>query len=670
MLPSGYLQLEYIRATGTQYINTGYSPQSENVIYECEWLEEALNAGSSLFGSTNTGSSSNKWTGVHYHPSAGALYSATGATDGVCSAAGIVAGAKNTLKTTINNGTVTMLRNGTTYTGNYAGSIRNGISIGLFADKRNSDVVEFTNNVRMYSWRMTDNGVLVRDMVPAERVSDGAVGMFDLVEGVFYGNAGSGAFTKGKYVVDESQIVKLEYIQSTGTQYINSEFTPNQDTRVYTECVFPTASSTQALFGSRTSSSANQFQFVTSGNYYRSDYYTAVSNVTNASYGTAKYYVDKAKNVFDLNGDHSLTQTYAAFTCPGPMYIFATNNNGSVYAQASAAIGVFRVYNNGVLARDYYPAKLIANGTIGLWDAVSSTLFTNAGTGTFIEGPEIPTELPAPQNLRATSVTESAITIEWDAVDKATGYKVFRNYVPVSEGTATTYTDYASEPYNGYIYNVAAYNEDMQSVQAEIRVASVGGNPILDLITDRTSEDVDYAKRLAAKGLMAMTDEEKSAFISGLKGAYNAKDLNRVESAVAFLPSFLNGIQDEINRYLALLGVAEDELYRVPYDTPVAELETKTDWAIVDVPRETDFARYLANIAVARNWIDLPSGSPAAPESIQKLTADAANAIEQILFGVFETAIAVKEDKLIYADLAKDAWKYCGTFNCGQEVTF
>lgn len=858
MLPSGYLQVEYIAGTGTQYININYAPQSDNVVYETAWMETTLNSAKSLFGCQGASGVTNRFSGTHYKPSTTEMYSATGATDGLCRISGITANTVNTLTTTINNGSITRVQNGTTSTASYSGTIKTSYNIYLLANNITGTASQIMSNTRLYYWRMTDNGVLVRDMVPAERISDGAIGMYDTVNDVFYGNAGSDVFTKGKYVVDESQIVKLEYIQSTGeqyidtdykpgsntrvvfdneivnlatdydtafgvrtayknasfvvftgkscrcdyasatteiaanvstgrykieqnknvcitgtasttmtattfqcaytlalfglntagtiaassnhrkvysceiyengvfvrnmtpaklpangtiglwdavtgmlytnagtgefiagpylaneedvvlleyiessgTQYIDTGFIPNQDTRVYTECVFPTASTTQTLFGTRTSSSANQFQFVTSGDYYRSDYNTSLSNVTNASYGTERFYVDKAKNVFDLNGDYSLTQIYAAFTCPGSMFVFATNNNGSVYAQASATIYVLRAYDDDTLVRDYYPARFSPTSEAGLYDAANGTFYINAGTGAFIEGPEIPQELGAPENLRVESVTETAIVIAWDAAEKATGYKVFRNYVPVSEGTVTTYIDYAPEPYNGYIYSVAAYNEDMQSVQAEVRVASVGGNPILDLITDRTSEDVDYAKRLAAKGLAAMTDEEKAAFINGLKGAYNAKDLNRVESAVAFLPSFLNGIQDEINRYLASLGVAEDELYRVPYDTPIAELETKTDWAIVDIPYEADFVRYLANIAVARNWIELPNNIPAAPDSIQRLTADAANAIEKILLAVYETALAVKADKLVYADRAKDAWKYCGTFNSGQEVIF
>lgn len=190
-----YTKLDRIRCHGAQYINTEYSPKSDNVVYECRWVETALNSGSSIFGSTNTSSGSAKWTGVHYHPSAGSLYSATGATDGLCRSSGITAGAVNTVRTTIKNGTITMVINGVTYTGNYSGSIQNGIPIALFADKRNSDVVEYCNNLEMEYWRMYDNDVLVRDMISVQRKSDGAVGMLNLVTNIFHGNSGTGSFT-------------------------------------------------------------------------------------------------------------------------------------------------------------------------------------------------------------------------------------------------------------------------------------------------------------------------------------------------------------------------------------------------------------------------------------------------------------------------------------------
>lgn len=58
---------------------------------------------------------------------------------------------------------------------------------------------------------------------------------------------------------------------------------------------------------------------------------------------------------------------------------------------------------------------------------------------------------------------------------------------------------------------------------------------LLNLITDRTQADIDYAVRLSQKGWSGMTAEEKADWESGLKGAYNASDLNRVGNAVVYV---------------------------------------------------------------------------------------------------------------------------------------
>ena len=51
----------------------------------------------------------------------------------------------------------------------------------------------YWGSVRIYSCQIYDDGVLVRDLVPCIN-ADGQIGMWDKVNGVFYGNAGTGEF--------------------------------------------------------------------------------------------------------------------------------------------------------------------------------------------------------------------------------------------------------------------------------------------------------------------------------------------------------------------------------------------------------------------------------------------------------------------------------------------
>lgn len=91
---------------------------------------------------------------------------------------------------------------------------------------------------------------------------------------------------------------------------------------------------------------------------------------------------------------------------------------------------------------------------------------------------------------------------------------------------------------------------------------------------------------------------------SATKGAYNYFDLNRVEKAVA-----------EISDTLGL------------------GLITKTDWAMWDVPRMSDWARYLNNVRVIKA---ITGSSIALPEVGDKMTFSDANNIESILANAYK----------------------------------
>lgn len=62
------------------------------------------------------------------------------------------------------------------------------------------------------------------------------------------------------------------------------------------------------------------------------------------------------------------------------------------------------------------------------------------------------------------------------------------------------------------------------------------------LITDRTAADVARVHELAVKGYAGMTAAELAEWLAGVKGAYNAVDLNRVGTALNYLRDRLTGV--------------------------------------------------------------------------------------------------------------------------------
>ena len=130
------------------------------------------------------------------------------------------------------------------------------------------------------------------------------------------------------------------------------------------------------------------------------------------------------------------------------------------------------------------------------------------------------------------------------------------------------------------------------------------------LVTDRTEADVSRYSELRDEGWAEMTTAEKSEWMAGMKGAYNASDLNRVASAMAYL-----------SQRFASAG------YSVPVSSP-------TDWANGDIPTKGDMDTYLDDLRRIRAALAVMDTTPAAPGSMDYLTWAKANDIEKILVDV------------------------------------
>ena len=178
------------------------------------------------------------------------------------------------------------------------------------------------------------------------------------------------------------------------------------------------------------------------------------------------------------------------------------------------------------------------------------------------------------------------------------------------------------------------------------------------LITDRTQGDEERVEELAAKGYDAMTAEEKEEWDGEMNGAYDASDLNRVESAVAYLAELLVLLPRELKEYAASKGVAFDAFFDVPYDAAAYALTTKTDWAELDSPTPEQMARYIENVKALRSALDYATSD--LPGSMDNLDIDGANAIEKALKGLDEAISAFDAKTKVNLDNTASVWIYSG----------
>lgn len=158
---------------------------------------------------------------------------------------------------------------------------------------------------------------------------------------------------------------------------------------------------------------------------------------------------------------------------------------------------------------------------------------------------------------------------------------------------------------------------------------------VIRLVTDRTQADAERVQELCARGFASWTAEERDWWSNTRcrRGSYDALDLNRVTAAMEHIAGWLD-------QYGYLTEYCPE-----PHGL----------WTERDAVTRSQGERYLANVESLRSVLPVPEGTPETPQSIEKLTALAANEIEQIL-------VAIDGLRPI---LDRASWFPCGTINCG-----
>ena len=188
----------------------------------------------------------------------------------------------------------------------------------------------------------------------------------------------------------------LAYIESTGTQWIDTGWIPTGNTQEVTIIFSPTASlENKSVCGSQPSMTTPRNLILHTGNYF----YTADNYITCTSYNNPgdKYVVRMTNNVnsklatVNINGNNTnLSYTSTALTTTYTYHIFTNNNGGNKTAQASSIkIYYCDIINNGTQFCELKPCRRDSDGVIGMYDLVSRTFKTNSGAGSFIAGPEL-----------------------------------------------------------------------------------------------------------------------------------------------------------------------------------------------------------------------------------------------------------------------------------------
>ena len=447
-LPDGYTEVEYIRNSNyNAYINTGVIPydNTSNRFTVTARVKSEYHSDLACATIISCEEANSPYYGFGYR------YKCSTQQDVLefFGADGTVS--KTSAATSDNTVTVTF-----TKTANSSKTM--GVPLYIFAgweDSTYTTAAKYSDS-SLYSMTVVKNGETVRDFVPAKRDSDSVYGLYDLITDTFYTSPNGNSFSGGselpsttatcEFIYSGESWVNVgevsgssrvpagyseaEYVENQNIACINTEFKPNQDTRLVAEMQTVSTTSYVNHFGASGWNQPNAIIL---------DYENGYNGTLHLTWGTATGWTvvssvrgDYNKHTYDWNKnevyrDNTLvkTFTYGNYQAVSNLYIFTTINNGSStpslsqYYYMKGKLYSCQIYDNGTLVRDMIPCTRDSDSKAGVYDIVNDVFYSSANSGyELVAGPTVTggtivypmyyeTKQDPPDNVTFTSMTEA-----------------------------------------------------------------------------------------------------------------------------------------------------------------------------------------------------------------------------------------------------------------------
>ena len=185
---------------------------------------------------------------------------------------------------------------------------------------------------------------------------------------------------------------ELEYIESSGTQYINTGIVPKTTTRVF--CDFQcTATSGQSGWGSTGSKESFYFGVAGDGTFKASVSGNFTTSPSGVAADTDRHTFDISMSALKLDGTafaNATTSPFSNAASGNTLYLFALHAGWSPYVVNYASMRIYscKIYDGETLVRDFVPVVRASDSKAGLYDLETDAFFGNGGSGSFTAGPE------------------------------------------------------------------------------------------------------------------------------------------------------------------------------------------------------------------------------------------------------------------------------------------
>lgn len=266
-------------------------------------------------------------------------------------------------------------------------TISGGGSITAYLTVKNCYVgstVSAINGTNTYTATADENGDAV--------ITIEALGIYTITAPYKYAYATKAITESGNYsmyvhnVPQEYQ--ELSYIESTGTQRIDTGVTPTIPLTINSKFAF-TRVGNDNVFGSNKGSTCRFDFYSNEDGTMCARIFKARAERTGATYSVNQLlnfslvYNSEINYTAKIN-DNNITINAGSETTNFSLYLFGANNDGTA-AMSNVRIYSFSITTNEA-SRNFVPCYRKSDGVAGLWDSVTNQLFTNAGTGEFICG--------------------------------------------------------------------------------------------------------------------------------------------------------------------------------------------------------------------------------------------------------------------------------------------
>lgn len=211
------------------------------------------------------------------------------------------------------------------------------------------------------------------------------------------------------------EYTELEYIEGTGTQYIDTGYMINHLNKIefkIQDLILPTTVS-ESFFGAGDTATNNIIALYLDHNHqclgYRinsNGYNDTQIGDTDKLSGTPTVTIDNGNIVLNnRNNEYSYNykniQCYTNRNC----YIFARNQGDRIIPKSKVKLCYFKIWDNNALIRDFIPV-LDKNNVPCLYDLINKEFYYNQGTGEFLykEKSELPNQYQQVDYIESTGI--------------------------------------------------------------------------------------------------------------------------------------------------------------------------------------------------------------------------------------------------------------------------